>query len=664
MGLVTSTYANGDEQAWSLLTSVTTNKVQQISVAPNGKYVAYLQSHPREPFTEPDGPAWSELYVVDNQGKRKPFIVGQVHVLQVTWSSDSRLLWLIAQKQTDPHFSLYAISIDGGEAQRVYQHPSPILGFALSPEDQSVVFWARSIPDEKTRQKQNQGFDAIVFEETLHNNQLWRLSLTEPGHPKLIYDKRHVISASFFEDSEHLLILESQNVLEDNILTPALVKIDINGNEILRFKHVGKVGKAIINGNNQIAFIGGVNASDPKAGQLFLLDEKFENAQLLLTEFKGHIQDIAWLNNSKIGFIAHQGTQAFWAEKKTQKPGSTFKKLINNDEILEQVSLDKHGQKVAFISHSPQHPSAAFWSINNQIIQVSDNNPHLNHTLLPKQQSLTFTARDGTELEGIYIHPLKKIGDAPPPVIMFVHGGPQAHFSNGWMDRYSHPAYYAASLGFASFFPNYRGSTGKGVAFSQLGQGDLAGKEFTDLVDAKQFLVEKKLANASQIGITGASYGGYAAAWAATAQSEHFAAAVMYAGISDQVSKFGTTDIPKELYQTQTKKWPWQHWNYLLQRSPINYVEQHHTPLLIVHGRLDERVDPGQALELYRHLKINEQAPVRLVLYPNEAHGNARVAAQLDYATRLMRWMTHFVIEKQTTLPDNSPPEAPIIYDR
>ena len=83
------------------------------------------------------------------------------------------------------------------------------------------------------------------------------------------------------------------------------------------------------------------------------------------------------------------------------------------------------------------------------------------------------------------------------------------------------------------FHPNYRASTGRGVEFSKLDHGDFAGKEFDDLVDAITHFDNTGLVDPENVGITGGSYGGYATAWASTALSEHFAAGVMFIGISE-----------------------------------------------------------------------------------------------------------------------------------
>jgi dipeptidyl aminopeptidase/acylaminoacyl peptidase len=72
-------------------------------------------------------------------------------------------------------------------------------------------------------------------------------------------------------------------------------------------------------------------------------------------------------------------------------------------------------------------------------------------------------------------------------------------------------------------------------------------------------------------------------------------------------------------------------------------VEKSKTPTLIMHGKNDPRVHPSQSLELFRHLKTLGQAPVRLVLFEGEGHGNRKAAARLDYQIRMLQWMEHYL---------------------
>ena len=244
------------------------------------------------------------------------------------------------------------------------------------------------------------------------------------------------------------------------------------------------------------------------------------------------------------------------------------------------------------------------------------------------------------------------------PLILNVHGGPEAHESNGWQTAYSKPGQVAAGQGYAVFLPNYRGSTGYGTAFSKEHQMDAAGKEFDDIVDAKRALVAQGIADGDRTGITGGSYGGYASGWGATYYSSEYAASVMFVGISNVISKFGTTDIPTEEYLVHARDYIWDDWMDSLARSPIYHVDKANTPLLIMHGAEDPRVAPSQSYELYRSIKVRKpDVPVRLVLYPGEGHGNSRAAARYDYNLRMMQWFDTYLKtgDRDADLPDPRP---------
>jgi dipeptidyl aminopeptidase/acylaminoacyl peptidase len=289
--------------------------------------------------------------------------------------------------------------------------------------------------------------------------------------------------------------------------------------------------------------------------------------------------------------------------------------------------------------------------------RLTDSNPWLKGLRFAKQEVVKHTARDGLELEGILVRPLDEKPGQRYPLVLTVHGGPEAHVPNGWTTLYHGLGQVGAARGMAVFYPNYRGSTGRGVAFSEMGQKDAAGKEFDDLVDAVDHLVKSGLVDTKKVGVTGGSYGGYATAWCSTYFTDRFAAGVMFVGLSDLVSMSGTSDIPYEMYLVHNRKWLWDDWDYFQKRSPILHVEKARTPLLILHGKADPRVHPGQSLELYRHLKVLGKTPVRLVLYPGEGHGNRRAASRLDYNLRLLQWMEHYLKG-----PGGAPPPARLDY--
>jgi dipeptidyl aminopeptidase/acylaminoacyl peptidase len=320
--------------------------------------------------------------------------------------------------------------------------------------------------------------------------------------------------------------------------------------------------------------------------------------------------------------------------------------------VLSRLSLSADGQRAAFTGSTPTHPSEAFVMTHGESAprRLTDSNPWLDGVALGRQEVVRWKARDGLELEGVLIHPVGATED-PAPLLLMVHGGPESHDTNRWLTRYSRPGQLAAALGYAVFYPNYRGSTGRGVEFSKLSQGDAAGKEFDDLVDAVDHLVSIGVADKDRVGITGGSYGGYATAWCSTRFTERFRAGVMFVGISNKISKGLTTEIPIEDQMVHTLFEPWTKWEFGLERSPLYHAEKSRTALLIAHGQDDTRVHPAQSLQLYRALKLIGKTPVRYIRYPGEGHGNRRAAARDDYVRRMMRWMDHFVKDKGTMLP-------------
>jgi dipeptidyl aminopeptidase/acylaminoacyl peptidase len=366
-------------------------------------------------------------------------------------------------------------------------------------------------------------------------------------------------------------------------------------------------------------------------------------ARELLPGYEGNVAHIAWADSGRVMFIGDEGVRTILGDVAVDHPGRPNRR--EGGPVLTALDVARDGKSVALAAQTAAHPSEVFlWAPPERSPRrLTNSNPWLAGIRLAPQEVVRFKARDGLALEGLLIHPLDEKKGQRYPLILTVHGGPEAHYRDGWLTGYSDPGQLAAARGFAVFYPNYRGSTGRGVVFSKMGQGDPAGKEFDDLVDAVDHLVQTGLVDRARVGITGGSYGGYATAWCATRYSDRFAAGVMFVGISDLVSKAGTTDIPNEELLVHARRWPWEDWKLMMERSPISYLDKARTPLLILDGKDDPRVHPSQSLVFYRYLKARGQAPVRLVLYPGEGHGNRLAAHRLDYNIRMMQWMEHYL---------------------
>ena len=641
-----------------------------MEMSPDGNFIAYTLTKPRTLFEDDDGNNWREMYLISKRGKIVPFLTGGEAIGQLHWSADSQTIWFLARRAGSRRVSIYAISVNGGEAREIVRHESDIKGFDINDEESTLIYWAPLGSSKEEQQLRKWGFNAEVFNEDKKTNQLWRVELTGKGaKPESIYQHQHVLSAQFHPEKKHILLQTSPLAIKDSIvMNKALSIIDSKGAELVRFKHFGKMGKARFSPNGDyIAVIGSNVENLPAEGRLLVGRSDQEELVSVLPELNGQVRDIAWLSKRNLGFIVHKGTKSFLANKRISKPISElnkkYKTLSSDKSILRKMSVSEDGEQIGLVADTPRHPREIYWFSDDGLFQYTDSNRWLEQRELGEQRVVDYTARDGLELEGILVLPKGK-QSKPLPLILFIHGGPEVHHSNGWLNRYSHPAHVAAAKGYASFFPNYRGSTGRGIAFTKAGQADYMGKEFEDILDARQHLIDKGIADPKRVGITGASYGGYAAAWAATKHSSKFAASVATMGIGNQLSKFGTTDIPTEMYQLHARSWPWENWQWMLERSPIYHAENAETPLLLLHGKTDPRVHYSQSMELYQYMKKLGKVPVRLVLYPNEGHGFIRSAAKLDYSMRLMRWMDRFVLTQQEGLPDMALPLQKVVESR
>jgi dipeptidyl aminopeptidase/acylaminoacyl peptidase len=623
--------------------------VTSAEISPNGQQIAYVLSVPRIPLEEPDGPAWAELHIADPTGHSRPFVTGPVNVGSVAWTRDGKAISFLARRSGDKTRALYLIPLDGGEARKILEHETNISAYSFSPDGRRVAFLApEALPEEK-RKLREQGFDQEVYEEDVPYVHVWIAELGSQEKPRKLNlpGSAHDVIWSPVDD-RLAVVLAPTPLVDDSLMQKRLYLVRIEGSEVKALQKIenpGKLGKVIWSPDGRrLAMISAADIHDPSEGRLMVIDAANAQFRDILPGYLGHVSDIAWQDHETLMFLGDEGVWTTFNEIRAD--GTSRKTILQaGGPIFTSLSLSRDGLAAAFVGHSPEYPAELFTMKHGDAgpRRLTNSNPWLAERRLARQEVVKFQARDGLELEGLLIHPLGEQPNTRYPLILVVHGGPEAHYANGWLTSYSNPGQMAAGRGFAVFYPNYRGSTGRGVEFSKLSQGDPAGKEFDDLVDAVDHLIATGLVDRNKVGITGGSYGGYASAWGATYYSERFAASVMFVGISDEISKLGTTDIPREMYYVHFRYWPWENWQHVLERSPVYHAGKSRTPTLILGGTDDPRVHPSQSLEMYRYLKLRSPAPVRLVRYPGEQHGNRRAASRLDYCLRMLRWMEHYL---------------------
>ncbi|MEM8995732.1 MAG: S9 family peptidase, partial [Acidobacteriota bacterium] len=605
--------------------------VRDVAVSPRGDLAAYVLEVPRRAGVDEDGSAYRELHVVSlEDGTSRGYVTGEVNVGNPAFTVDGELItYSSARFGGDP--AVWAIPVAGGES-RVLIEREGLSSYSLSPTGDKVALIIHPSVSDERQDLIDLGYDREVFEEEWRAQQLWIVdmpSFTEPavdpdaddGAGGDAGDKQgeeglHVPlegTASGLEwsaDGERLAVtVAPRNLVDDSLMFRRLRVIDADSGEVVRkVENPGKLGAfALSPDGSHLALVSGEDINDPREGRLMVAAVDGDGAgelRDLMPDYQAHVQSIAWRDGETLFWVAAEGSEATFG--RVDIAGTVEKVARSNQEVkvpvMSGLSVTVDGTVVA-LGQSPSHPNEVFsLEPGGRPKRLTNSNPWLADVKLAKQEVISWTASDGLEIEGMLIHPLD--GRKPAPLLLMVHGGPEANDANGWLSSYSRPGQVAAARGYAVLYPNYRGSTGRGVEFSELGQSDAAGAEFRDLVESVDHLAEVGVADKDRVGITGGSYGGYATAWGSTFYTDYFKAGVMFVGISNKSSKGFTTDIPQEDVLVHTRFDAWEKWEFGLERSPIYHAEKSKTPLLIAHGQSDTRVHPSQSLQLYRALKL------------------------------------------------------------
>jgi dipeptidyl aminopeptidase/acylaminoacyl peptidase len=252
--------------------------------------------------------------------------------------------------------------------------------------------------------------------------------------------------------------------------------------------------------------------------------------------------------------------------------------------------------------------------------------PKLDDYVLAPMESLDLKARDGLRLPA-YLTRTTMAPDGPQPLVLVVHGGPQARDYWG-LDR-THQ--WLANRGYHVMSVNYRGSTGFGKAHLLAGQGEWYARMQDDLVDAVRWAIAEGIADPNRVVIKGASYGGYAALAGLTRDPSLFAAAVSEVGPSNLRTLLASIPAYWEAIRINWERMIGVGTVDLDAISPINHVSKIQSPLLLGHGANDPRVKLQESESIAAAMKARN-LPIDFVVFPDEGHGWANPRNALAWA--------------------------------
>ncbi|WP_372638539.1 prolyl oligopeptidase family serine peptidase [Fodinibius sp.] len=640
------------EQGLTPLQVAHLQQVDEIAVSPSGDKAAYTVSKQADPRKE-NKPAESSLYVRDLSSPESIPFVTTIDVSNIAFRPQKGSITFLGKREKDKKVGLFEISLSGGEARRILSFPTDITSYSWADDGNMLVFLAS---DTTTEPEPTLPYEPRIYEENLTNQRGFITDLSAEDHQsRQIQVEGSVYQAEWGPEQKKLAIAAAPTPLvDDYYMHQQVMIVDSLGQQILtEVDHEGKLGSLEWSPDGtKLAMLAGADIHDPVAARLHIVSAADGAVQQIQSRFEGAFEQFQWTGENELHYLASKGVWSIYGS--ITADGSTMERIVDEGgPYLERFDRAADGT-VIFVADHATHPQELYHyhAEKDTVQRLTNSNEWLADVALGRQEAVSWTAPDSTVLQGLLIYPLNFQKGEKYPLITTVHGGPEAHYDNGWITSYSNPGQMGAAEDYFVFYPNYRGSTGRGEEFAKSSQGDMGGAEFDDIVAGVDELIKGGLVDSSKVGVTGGSYGGYATGWMATRYTDRFAAGVMFVGISNNISKWGTSDIPEELYLVHARERIWQDYQGFLERSPIYYAGQSETPLLIMHGEEDTRVDPSQSYELYRHIKTRTNTPVRLVLYPGEGHGNVNATARYDYSIRMMRWFNKYLKGEMDNQPD------------
>lgn len=303
------------------------------------------------------------------------------------------------------------------------------------------------------------------------------------------------------------------------------------------------------------------------------------------------------------------------------------------------LALSPDGSRAAVISASPRRPPEA-WVVETATGKsrpVTDSRlGGLREDDLVDAELVTYTSFDGREIPAWLYRPNV---DGKVPVVLSIHGGPEAQERPVYQPLYQ----YLLSRGIGVLATNIRGSTGYGKTYQRLVQRDWGGGDMQDWEHAAKWLREQDWVDGDRLGVYGGSYGGFAVLTCVTRLPDYWAAAVDIFGPSNLVTFAKAVPPTWKRFIARFVGDPETEADFLMERSPITYVDNVRAPLLVIQGATDPRVVKGESDQLVDKLESLGRE-VEYVVFDDEGHGFTKRTNELKAYGLAAAWLERHLL--------------------
>ncbi len=311
----------------------------------------------------------------------------------------------------------------------------------------------------------------------------------------------------------------------------------------------------------------------------------------------------------------------------------------------EAIGLNQAGGHTALLWTTDSTSAEIYALEGKELRKLTHHNDALMASLqLAPTQDLSAKTPDGSEVHGLLTMPIGYTPGTKVPLLLFIHGGPTAQDAHGFTAERQ----LFAAHGYAMLNVNYRGSTGRGHAYSEAINADWGHKEVIDLLAAVDAAVATGNIDADKMAIGGWSYGGILTDYS-IASTTRFKAASSGAGMGNLLGFYGIDQYILQYENELTP--PWKNLDLYIKLSyPFLHADRIKTPTLFMGGDKDYNVPIQGGEQMYQALR-SVGTPAELVVYPGEFHGFNRPSFIRDRYQRWFDWYDHYALNKGPAKP-------------
>ena len=631
--------------------------VSDPEVSPDGKFAAYVVSWNDKDTDE----TYTTLYraSLNGQSPARRFTWGKSDH-SPRWSPDGRFLAFVSKRGENNQ--LFLAPLDGGEPFQVTHNKFGVSQPSWSPDGKQMAYAARvgNFKDIKERSAVEKAaprvirdlrykFDGIGFfdERRLH---IFTLDI-ESGREKQVTDGDwNDGQPSWSPDGEFITFVSDRqrDRHQRHWRTDVWVVPKAGGRARKLTRSKGGASSPMYSPDGRfIAFIGLERSETDTA----------RNPHLMIVPAKGGEDPrsvSAAIDRPVVGFPVPMAGRTFaWqpdgrklvflaadrgavALYRADLSDGSVEKVLGGDRQIEGLSLSPSGRQIAFTAVWISDPGEVY-SIGLDGKTKEQNLSRANDEMygsieLARPRRMKYKARDGLEIEAFILYPPNYKKGKPSPTVLEIHGGPHSLHPHV-MSFLTFQAMAAA--GYVVLLPNPRGSGSYGEVFSLACVGDWGGQDFMDLMSGVDELVKRGIADPDRLYVSGYSYGGFMTTWT-IGHTTRFRAAVIGAPVADHVSMFGTSDIPR-FTAYEMEGMPFDNPDLYRQRSPVTYLPDVQTPVLLTHNEGDLRCPIGQSEEIFQGLKMLGKE-VEFIRYPGGSHVSRPPSQRVDRTRRIIEW--------------------------